>query len=202
MVNKTKGLSDQWLPLSLIFPLCFFLLTNHWFFLNNASYLCRLQTLSYDSNDTRVIPLCVINSFPCQGAAGLAARLLRLVTAMMYFKFRPVGDRGGCCLVSVLLMGKRRRGKRARTPQESAQIRKGWKMKNIMWWKQQRGGGNGDLWTAALWAVERFLVSPESSVTLGLWAHMHTHCHMPANKLLHMHIEKKNPKVTNKKCFK
>lgn len=162
--------------------------------LNSASYLCRLQTLAYDLNDTRVIPLCVINSFLCQAEAGLAACLLWLVTAMMYFKFKPVGDRGGCCLVSVLLMGKRRRGKRARTPQESAQIRKGWKMKNIMWWKQERGGGNGDLWTAVLWAVERFLVSPESSVTLGLWAHMHTHtrCHTPANKLLHMHTEKKH----------
>lgn len=140
--------------------------------------------------ETRVILLCVIDSFPCQAAAAAAACSLWPVIAMMYFKFKPVGDGCGCCLVAVLLMGKRRRGKRARRPQERAQIRKGWKMKNIMWWKQEREGGNGDLWTAALWAVERFLVSPESTVTLGLWTHIHTHCHTPANGSSHTHTKR------------
>lgn len=95
--------------------------------------------------------------------------------------------------------GRETEGERARRPQERERIRKGWKMKNIMWWKQEGEGGNGDLWTAALWApwkvfgVSRVLSDTRLMhyIRTRTHTHMHTcmrtHCHTPANKQASTH---------------
>ncbi len=89
------------------------------------------QPLAFVWGEIGVILLCVISSFPCLAVA-LGAGSLWPVKTVMCLKFKPVGDSGGCCLVSVLLMGERRRGKGPKTPGERERIRKGRKMKNIM----------------------------------------------------------------------
>lgn len=74
----------------------------------------------------RVILLHAISCFkyPAAAAAALATHLLWPVRAMMCLKFKPVGDRGSCCLDSVWLMGERRRGKGTETPGERANKKK------------------------------------------------------------------------------
>lgn len=81
---------------------------------------CEELPSGFVCSEKRVILPCVISSFPCLAAAALAACSLWPVSAVMCLKFKPVGDRGGCCSVSVLLMGKRRRGKGTETPGERA----------------------------------------------------------------------------------
>lgn len=63
----------------------------------------------------------------------------------MCLKFKLVGDRGGCCLVSVLLMGKRRRGKGMKTPGEEAKKKRLEDEKHHVMETEEREGGNGDL---------------------------------------------------------
>lgn len=116
----------------------------------------------------------VISCFLYLAAAALAERSLWPVRVMMCLKFKLIGHRGSCCLVLVLLMGERQRWKGTETPGETANKKR---MKNIMWWKQREKGGNEGLWTAAHWTLERFLVSPESLLTLGSSTHPHTHTH-------------------------
>ena len=62
---------------------------------------------------------------------------------MMCLKFKPVGDRGGCCLVSVLLMGERQRGKGTETPGERANKKRLEDEKHHVM-ETEREGGNGD----------------------------------------------------------